>query len=315
MKNIVILENRSEIGAGTRGSSLGIDALKVAALDYMSNLFVQLPREEIKNENQLLYQPIESPFGKRIKGVASMYERIAKMVSETISSNFFPIILSGDHSSAGGTIAGLKMAKPKERLGVIWIDAHSDLHTPYTTPSGNMHGMPVAASLGIDNLEQKHNEIDSSTKSAWEKMKNVGKISPKINPEDVVFIGLRDYEKEEEALIKKHKMKVITVAEIRKKGIEQISKTIKQYLNKCDQVYISFDVDSIDSSVSKGTGTPVPNGLKEREAQDLLANLVQFHKLSCLEITEINPTLDRENMMAELAFNILQRSVNQLMVS
>ena len=144
MKNIKIIEVPSEIGAGTRGASLGVEAIKIAALDFMSNFFIHFPSERIPVENKLLYEPIESPYAKRIKGIVSMYEKVSKSIQETIKGNFFPVVLSGDHSIAGATIAGIKMAKPKSKLGVIWIDAHADLHTPYTTPSGNMHGMPLA---------------------------------------------------------------------------------------------------------------------------------------------------------------------------
>jgi len=146
-----------------------------------------------------------------------MYERISKSVFDTVKSNWFPVVLSGDHSTAGATIAGLKMAHPKAKLGVIWIDAHADLHTPYTTPSGNMHGMPLAASIAEDNLEFKAHELDDNTAKMWNALKNIGKISPKVMPEDIVFISLRDYEKEEDHLIKKYGMKVITTSEVRRK--------------------------------------------------------------------------------------------------
>ncbi len=315
MKNIKIIEVKSEIGAGTRGASLGIDALKIAALDFMSNFFVNFSSEELPTENNLLYEPIESPYAKRIKGVNTMYERVSEAVSSTMKSGLFPVVLAGDHSTGGATISGIKMANPKRRLGVIWIDAHADLHTPYTTPSGNMHGMPLSVVLAEDNLACQVHQVDSKTVEYWEKLKNIGKIAPKVLPEDIVFIALRDYEKEEEALIKKHNIKVVTVAEIRRKGVAQVVRQTLLNLNKCDDIYVSFDVDSLDSSISRGTGTPVPNGLKEREAEDLMASLMQSHKLCCFEITEVNPTLDKENLMAEIAFNILQRSVNTLLVN
>ncbi len=315
MRNIKIIEVRSEIGAGTRGASLGVDAIKVAALDFMSSLFVNIPTEVIPDENKLLYEPVESPYAKRIKGIYTMYERISQSVSETLKSGLFPIVLSGDHSTAGGTIAGIKMGKPKSRLGVIWIDAHADMHTPYTTPSGNMHGMPLAASLGEDNTENKTHKLDSITVDWWNKLKGIGKIQPKVLPEDLVFIALRDYEKEEEALLKKHNIKVIPVQEVRKKGVENVVRQTLLHLSNCDDIYVSFDVDSMDSSISRGTGTPVSNGLREREAEDIMATLMQNHKICCFEITEVNPTLDKENLMAEIAFNILQRSVNLLLVN
>jgi arginase len=315
MKNIKLIEVASEIGAGTRGASLGVEAIKIAALDLMSNFFVHFPSEKIVTENKLLFEPIESPYAKRVKGVITMYDRVSKAVSDSIKSNFIPVVISGDHSNAGATIAGLKMAKPKSKLGVIWIDAHADLHTPYTTPSGNLHGMPLAISIDEDNEECAVHEIDAETKRQWEYLKNIGKIHPKVLPEDVVLISLRDFEKEEKHLIDKHGMKVISTNEVRRKGPENIVRSVIRYLSDCTDIYVSFDVDCLDSSISKGTGTPVSNGLREREAEDLVSKFMQNRKICCLEITEVNPTLDKENLMAEIAFNILQRSVNVLMMN
>jgi arginase len=315
MKNIKLIEVASEIGAGTRGASLGIEAIKIAALDFMSSFFIHFPSEKIATDNRILYEPIESPYAKRIKGVAAMYDKVARAICETVKTHFFPVVLSGDHSNAGATIAGIKMAKPKSKLGVIWIDAHADLHTPYTTPSGNMHGMPLATALNEDNKDCAVHELDAETKKQWDYLKNIGKITPKILPEDVVFISLRDYEKEEKFLIEKYGMKVITTNEVRRKGPENIVRSVIRYLSDCTDLYVSFDVDSLDSSISKGTGTPVSNGLKEREAEDLISKFMQNRKICCFEITEVNPTLDKENLMAEIAFNILQRSVNILMMN
>lgn len=315
MKNIKLIEVPSEIGAGTRGASLGIEAIKIAALDFMSNFFIHFPSEKIPVENKLLYEPIESPYAKRIKGIVSMYDKVGKAVSESIKGGFFPVVLSGDHSTSGASIAGIKMAKPKSKLGVIWIDAHADLHTPYTTPSGNMHGMPVAIAINEDNEESAVHELDTETKRQWDYLKSMGKITPKVLPEDVVYISLRDFEKEEKYLIDKYEMKVVTTKEVRSKGPENIVRAVLRYLSDCTDIYISFDVDSLDSSISKGTGTPVNNGLREREAEDLISKFMQNRKVCCFEITEVNPTLDKENLMAEIAFNILQRSVNVLMMS
>ncbi len=315
MKNIKLIEIPSEIGAGTRGASLGIEAIKIAALDFMSNFFIHFPSEIIPHENKLLYEPIESPYAKRIKGIATLYDRLSKSVSDSMKNNFFPVVLSGDHSTAGATIAGIKMAKPKSKLGVIWIDAHADLHTPYTTPSGNVHGMAMAVSIGKNNEECGVHEVDELTAKYWNQLKNTGKIPQKVLPEDVVFISLRDYEKEERHLIDKYEMKVITTKEVRNKGAENVVRAVLRYLSDCTDIYISFDVDSLDSSISKGTGTPVGNGLKEREAEDLISKFMQNRKVCCFEITEVNPTLDKENLMAEIAFNILQRSVNVLMMN
>ena len=315
MNNIKLIEVPSEIGAGTRGASLGIDAIKIAGLDFMSNFFVHFPSERIESENNLLFEPIQSPYAKRIHGVLNMYERISKSVCDCMKNNFFPVVLSGDHSNAGGTIAGIKMAKPKSKLGVIWIDAHADLHTPYTTPSGNMHGMPIATAIAEDNIECKVHEVDEKTVKIWNQLKTIGKINQKVLPEDVVFISLRDFEKEEKFLIEKHGIKVIPTSDVRRNGAENVSRKVLRYLSDCTDIYVSFDVDSLDSSISRGTGTPVGNGLREREAEDLISKFMQNRKVCCFEITEVNPTLDKENLMAEIAFNILQRSVNILMMN
>ena len=315
MKNIKLIEVPSEIGAGTRGASLGIDAIKIAALDFMSNFFVHFPSEKIEAENKLLFEPIQSPYAKRILGVITMYERVSHAVCDAMKAHFFPVILSGDHSTSGGTIAGIKMAKPKSKLGVIWIDAHADLHTPYTTPSGNMHGMPLAVSIAEDNAESGVHDLDEKTSKLWDQLKKIGKINQKVLPEDIVFISLRDFEKEEKYLIEKHGMKVITTSDVRRNGAENISRKVLRYLSDCTDIYVSFDVDSLDAAISRGTGTPVSNGLREREAEDLISKFMQSRKICCFEITEVNPTLDKENLMAEIAFNILQRSVNVLMMN
>jgi len=315
MKNIKLIEVPSEIGAGTRGASLGIEAIKIAALDFMSNFFSHFPSEKIPTENKLLFEPIESPYAKRIKGIIAVAEKVSKAVSDSMKNNFFPVVISGDHSTAGATIAGIKAARPKSKLGVIWLDAHADLHTPYTTPSGNVHGMAMAITINENNKDCAVHDVDDVTVKQWNYLKNMGKIAPKVLPKDVVFISLRDYEKEEKYLIEKYGMKVITTKEVRTKGPEEIVRAVIRYLADCTDIYISFDVDSLDSAISKGTGTPVSNGLREREAEDLISKFMQNRKVCCFEISEVNPTLDKENLMAEIAFNILQRSVNVLMMN
>lgn len=312
MRNLKIIEVKSELGAGTRGASMGIDAVKIAALDFGSRYFKQYKSVEVLNENHLLLESAGSQHAKRISGVLTMLERVGEEVSRTLKSNEFPIVLAGDHSTAAGTIAGIKMANPKLRLGVIWIDAHADIHTPYTTPSGNVHGMPIAISLGEDNIESKVNKPDQETLNYWYQLKNVGGISPKITPKDIVYINVRDTEKQEDFLIKKFGMKNFTTAEIRRKGVEKVAIEALALLDDCDIIYVSFDVDCMDASISKGTGTPVPNGITEKEAGNLVARLMQSEKVCCFEMVEINPTLDKENLMAENAFEILLRATNQL---
>ena len=311
MKKLKIIEVKSEIGAGTRGASMGPDAIRIAALDYGSNLFRVEETVQVPVDNGILFDSPGSLYAKRIKGLITLYEKLGAEVATTIKKNQFPLIIAGDHSSAGGTIAGIKMAYPKQRLGVIWIDAHADLHSPYTTPSGNLHGMPVAISLGEDNMTNKMNKPDKETIDSWNKLKKIGGITPKIDYRDIVYIALRDVEPEESYLLKKHKVKIFTTSEVKRHGVEKIARDALAHLNKCNQIYISFDVDSMDSSISKGTGTPVRNGITEKEAGSLCVRLIQNEKVCCLEIAEVNPTLDKENLMAENTFEILQREVRK----
>jgi arginase len=313
IKPIKLIEVKSEIGAGTRGASLGVEAIKIAALDFGSPFFKKFKSVEIKTENQLLLEPVVHDYAKRIKGIHTLNERIANELKTTITKeNAIPIVLAGDHSSAIGTIAGLKMAYPGKRLGVIWIDAHADIHSPFTTPSGNMHGMPIACSLGEDNKEKQINKLDDETSEFWEKLKNLGGICPKINYQDLVYIALRDFEAPEDFLIKRNKVRVFTLQEIRKKAVERVAIESLNYLDACDIIYVSFDVDSMDSRISSGTGTPVPNGITEKEAGNLIYYIMRSKKIACFEMVEINPTLDKENLMAENAFEILQKATNQL---
>ena len=314
MREIKIIEVKSELGAGTRGSSLGIDALKVVAREVAEenneeNFFAPFPSESILTENHLLNKKTETPNAKYIKGISAMYERIADVILKTVKDNKFPLVLAGDHSNAGGTIAGLKIANTKHRIGVVWIDAHADLHTPYTSPSGNVHGMPLATAINTDNIEKKQKEPSEEALKYWEQMKHIGDITPKINAEDIVFIALRDTEKEEEYLIEQNNIKVYKVEDVRNAGAEHIAKSTMEHLAHCDSIYVSFDVDSMDTSISVGTGTPVDNGINKQEALDLLTYFLKEDKLCCLEITEINPALDTKNAMAKATFDILRNSL------
>jgi len=312
MRDLKIIEVKSEIGAGTRGSSMGIDAIKIAALDFGSRYFKKYKCVEIPNENHLLLESAGNQYAKRISGVLTMVERIAEEVSKTLINNQFPILLSGDHSCSAGTISGIRRAFPKARLGVIWIDAHADIHSPYTTPSGNLHGMPLAIVLDEDNIDSKINKPDQETLNYWYQLKNVAKISPQIKYSDLVYIALRDVESPEQYLLNKHKVKNFPTLEIRKRGIERVAIDALKYLDQCDMIYVSFDVDALDASISKGTGTPVPNGISEREAGNLVSRLMSNEKVCCFEMVEVNPTLDKENLMAENAFEILLRATNSL---
>lgn len=313
MKEIKIIQVKSEIGAGTRGASLGVEAMKIASLDLKSSFFKQYDWVEVENVNELLFDGAEHAYAKFIDGVLIMEERVCLEVYEQLFDGYFPIVMAGDHSTAYGTIAGIKKAHPKKRLGVVWIDAHADIHTPYTTPSGNMHGMSLAMACALDNFERKVNDPKGETTDYWEQIKNVGTPGAKIKPEDIVYIAVRDFEKPENYLINKYNINFIETEDVRKHGPVVIAERARQMLQHCDLIYISFDVDSLDSRISQGTGTPVPNGLTVEEAKMLNVALCKDPKVIAWEIAEVNPTLDTENRMAENGFEIMEAATKSIL--
>lgn len=306
---IQLIKNRSDIGAGTRGSDLGIDALEIAAINAGNDYFNRHKYIDVLTRNETIYNKNNNTFAKRIEHVAEQCERVAAAVKVSLQKGFFPIVLSGDHSSALGTISGIQAALPGKKLGVVWIDAHADIHSPYTSPSGNIHGMPLAAALAEDNFPCQVNQPGEETQQHWERLKNIGIPGAKLLPEHLIYFGLRDYESAESCLIAEKNITVFTVAQVREKGIRQCVEQCSLLLQACDAVYISFDVDSMDcEQVSYGTGTPVPIGFMPGEITDLLTCFCEFNNLICLELAEINPLLDNKgNLMAETAFQVLDK--------
>ncbi len=310
-KDITFLLNPSEITAGTRGASLGPFALITAARKNRSSLFGQSPVVCMKDCNSLLDKESTFNFAKNCDGLLTIFKELDTHISAIYKRNNFPFLLSGDHGSAGGTIAAIRNAFPNKRLGVVWIDAHGDIHSPYTTPSGNMHGMPLSTALNEDNLPCKVNDISIEEKELWDSLKNIHGISPKISPEDLVFVSVRDTEEQEDTVIERLRIKNYGVAEVRAKSASQVAVEILYKLEACDLIYISFDVDSMDPKVtSHGTGTPVDNGLFPDEAEVIMKGLLESQKVCCVEFVEINPCLDeKKNEMAEVAFGIVENLV------
>lgn len=300
----------SELGAGTRGASLGLEAMRAASYSIDPDFFKKYSPLTVKNENDLLQKHVDNIYGKRIRGVLKMYRKISASIAGVMEEGEFPLVISGDHSNAGGTIAGIKEAFPDLRLGVVWIDAHADLHSPYTSPSGNMHGMPLATALGMDNTEKQINPPKDMTTRTWNKLKG---DPPRVLPEDLVFIGVRSTEDPEDHIIQKFHIPNFPTQQLRTEGVKSILQKVQEHLSNCDLVYVSFDVDSMDPTVSRGTGTPVDGGLTEDEARELLAGIAQWPKVSALEFTEINPLLDdKGNSMGEVAFRLLKNTVKVL---
>lgn len=313
-KNTIFLINKSEITAGSRGASLGPEAIITAARKKGSTLFGAHEVQKIENANHLLDFPTQYKFAKRIDGLLSIYKAINEKVASLLKKGTFPLVLAADHGSAGGTIAGIKSAFPDKKLGVVWIDAHADIHTPYTTPTGNMHGMPLATALNIDNIVCRVNDVNDDTKVLWDELKNVGGIAPKLSPEDIVYIAVRDTEEQEDSIIKELNIKNYSVPELRQKGVQSVIEEVLNKLSNCDIIYVSFDVDSMDPDLtSYGTGTPVKDGLTPQEAKQILTSFAHNPKTVCMELVEVNPCLDdKVNTMAEVALGLIEAIVEEL---
>jgi arginase len=307
MKSIRLIKNRSDIGAGTRGSDLGVDAIEIAAINKKNDYFNNFAFEDVVTENESIYNKEKNSFAKRVDSVLYQCVRVANHVKVNLQEKRFPIVLSGDHSSALGSISGVKAAYPRQRVGVVWIDAHADIHSPYTSPSGNIHGMPLAAAIADDNVEYQVNEVSRHTAELWERMKNIEIPVQKVLPQDIIYFGVRDTEVPEEAQIKKYNIKNYKVEEVRYRGLDVCVNEAIDKLKDCDVIYISFDVDSMDCDmISYGTGTPVQKGFDQQEIENIIKKIIDTKKVVCFEIVEINPLLDTKgNVMAETAFDIL----------
>lgn len=313
-KSLDIIINTSEIGAGTRGASLGPDAIITAARTKESLFFGEHPVTRLTNANHLLDHETRHRFARRIEGLTGIYRDLNESVSKSLLAGNFPLVLAGDHGSAGGTIAGVKSAFPDKRLGVVWIDAHADIHSPYTTPSGNIHGMPLAIALDEDNIPCKKNDVPYETIVLWEELKDVGGIRPKILPQDLIYVAVRDVEKEEVQVMERLGIKNYGVEDLHMVGEDLLAEKILGRLEQCDVIYISFDVDSMDPlATSHGTGTPVDNGLLPSQAEHLMTRILESGKVVCLEVVEVNPCLDEKtNKMAETALKILESLIEKL---
>ncbi len=315
MIRLKIINNRSDIGAGTRGSDMGIDALEIAAINADNNYFTRFPHINVETHNESIYDKVVNTFAKRITHVREQCQRVSDTVKNVLQEGFFPIVLSGDHSSALGTMSGIKACYSDKRMGVIWLDAHADLHSPYTSPSGNIHGMPMAAALGEDNLLYQINEVIAHTKEEWGLLKNIGIAGAKLQPADLVYFGVRDTEIAEDKLMEHLGIRNYMVHELRYRGLKTCIAEAIERLAACDVIYISFDVDSLDCDmVSMGTGTPVSKGFDPQEITEIINGFIETKKVVCIEVTEINPLLDTKgNKMAETAFQILDAVTSTLL--
>ena len=288
-----------DLGAGRRGVDMGPSALRIAGLQSkLENLGYDVNDTGDVKIEIMERQKVQNLKLKFLNEILKTSVSLASKVEKVLDKGNFPLCLGGDHSMALGTIAGISAhcKKNKLRLGIIWIDAHTDMNTEETTPSGNIHGMPLAASLGIGN----------------DKLVNLYGINPKLKPENCALIGIRSVDTAEKMNIKKLKISVSTMADIDKVGIYRIMvKTLKHFKESVDHIHVSFDVDSVDPSLAPGVGTPIPGGLSYREAHLIMESIAECGCMSSLEVAEVNPILDHKNKTAIFTTDLIASSMGQ----
>jgi arginase len=309
LENSVIITIRSDIGAGFRGSDQGVTAL----LDLSTESGLS-DKVEKRDCDVSFDDGFSSLYAKNIEKVLHICEAVCVEVCDALMSGHFPVLISGDHSSATGTIAGIKKAKPDSRLGIIWVDAHADLHSPYTSFTGNMHGMTLAASLGMDNRTCLFRNPDNMTLDFWDCFKHIGGMSEKIRPSDIVYVTLRDLEEQESHIIEKYGIRNFTTKELRDKKEKVLGTLILDYLKDCTDIYLSFDTDSLEGSIFKGTGLPVNNGIMPKEAEELIGIILEDPKVICFEITELNPSFDVNHVTTNMVYHLLEKALSVLKI-
>ncbi|NJP38707.1 arginase [Bacillus luteus] len=289
-QKITIIGVPMDLGQMRRGVDMGPSVIRYAgvverleALGYevedRGDIQIGRPsRLDVKNDQNL----------KDLDVVVKANQMLADEVMDIVSEGAFPLILGGDHSIAIGSLAGT--AKDKENLGVIWYDAHGDLNTGETSPSGNIHGMPLAASIGLGH----------------ENLTSIGGFSPKVKPENIVIIGARSLDEGERILIKERGIHVYTMHEIDRLGMSKVMEEAAEIVTKnTDGVHLSLDLDALDPNDAPGVGTPVIGGPTYRETHLAMEILAEKNIITSAEFVEVNPILDVKNQTAEAAVALI----------
>jgi arginase len=301
-------------GAGRRGVGMGPSAIRIAGLaDKLKNLGLtavdhgDVLIRDVERSQQAAAQ-VEGK-ANHLPMVARACDAVHEHVKRIVKKGAFPLVVGGDHSIAIGTIAGLvaaykeeeaELRKTKPRteitLGVIWIDAHGDLNTPLTSPSGNIHGMPVAVTLGQGPKELTH----------------IGGFAPKVMPNDLVLVGLRDLDRQEKSAILDSGVHAFTMKDIDERGMAAIMRdAINLATRNTEYLHVSFDIDSVDPRVAPGTGTAVFGGLTYREAHLAMEMVAETSMLTSLELCEVNPILDVLNQTGMLAVDLIASALGK----
>jgi arginase len=290
---IAIIGAPMDLGAGRRGVDMGPSALRLAGLDER---IAALGYEVDDLGNIVVAQPEGTHFGleqaRFLPEIAKTCTRLGEMVYRAVSEQKLPLVVGGDHSVAVGTVAGISHAyrEKGEKLGLIWIDAHADMNTPETSPSGNIHGMPLACCIGQGPSE----------------LTEIFGFAPKIDPRNVAIVGLRDVDRTEVPYVRGAGVAAFTMREIDERGLRSvITEAIQRAGDGTSGFHVSFDMDAVDPSEAPGVGTPVLGGLTYREAHLTMEILCDSGKLAGMEIVEVNPVLDIANKTAKLGVELV----------
>ncbi len=277
-----------DLGQTRRGVDMGPSAIRYAGIvDRLKSLKIDVEDLGDIAINRLTNSSSSETHLKNLPLVAEASAKLAVKVDEIVEGGSFPLVLGGDHSIAIGTISGV--SKHFKNLGVIWFDAHGDLNTAETSPSGNIHGMPLAISLGIGHLD----------------LVTIHGYAPKVKPEHVIIIGARSLDDGEKKLIKEKGIKVYTMHEIDRLGMTAVMEECISYLKeRTDGVHLSLDLDGIDPKDAPGVGTPVIGGLSYRESHLAMEMLEEAQIITSAEFVEVNPIIDEGNKTAEIAVEL-----------
>jgi arginase len=291
MKNqISIIGMPMDLGQSRRGVDMGPSAIRYAGVvERLEKLGYKIhDKGDIEIGRPGKDEEASDGNLKFLKAVTKANTQLSSAVNEIVESGSFPLVFGGDHSIAIGTLAGI--SKHYESLGVIWYDAHGDLNTSETSPSGNIHGMPLAVSIGIGHPA----------------LTNIADYCPKVKPENIVIIGARSLDEGERLLIRDKGIKVYTMHEIDRLGMTKVMEEAVQYLKgKTDGVHLSLDLDGLDPSDAPGVGTPVLGGISYRESHLAMEILEESKIITSAEFVEINPILDEKNKTAEVAVALM----------
>jgi len=286
-RDVAIIGAELDLGAGRRGVDMGPSAIRYAGLgDRISAIGITVT--DLGNVDAALPETVAagSERARFLAEIKATCERIADQVARAADERLVPLVLGGDHSIALGTVGG--MAHRSGAGGALWFDAHGDLNTPETTPSGNVHGMPLAAVLG--------RATDGFQSDAWP--------LPALDPTRVSLIGVRSLDEGERRVVRELGLAVFTMSEIDRRGVEEVVREALARAEGAAFVHVSLDMDVVDPDVAPGVGTPVRGGLSYREAHLAMELVSESGLLDSMEIVEVNPILDRMNETAALAVEL-----------